>query len=74
MDLFTHLQPAAGKRALLGLNRGWEVVGIREGYNGLLAADRFPYGGLVQLTADVVRGITRKLAKKFPYRADSASG
>ena len=33
---------------------GWEVLGIREGYDGLLHPDRHPEGGLVRLTpADV---------------------
>src|SRR5262245_17790672 len=30
--------------------RGWELVGIREGYEGLLFPDRYPDGGLVPLT------------------------
>lgn len=29
---------------------GWEVVGIRDGYDGLLFSDRYPDGGLVNLT------------------------
>jgi ATP-dependent phosphofructokinase / diphosphate-dependent phosphofructokinase len=29
---------------------GWEVVGIRDGFDGLLLADRYPEGGLVTLT------------------------
>ncbi len=40
------------------LRRGWECVGIRDGYNGLLAPERYPQGGLVALTHDRVRGIT----------------
>lgn len=40
------------------LRRGWEVVGIRDGYNGLLAPGDFPAGGLVPLTREAVRGIT----------------
>lgn len=40
------------------LNRGWEVVGIREGYNGLFLPEKFPDGGLVNLTYDVVKDIT----------------
>lgn len=38
--------------------RGWECVGIREGYNGLLHPDTFPQGGLIPLNRDRVRGIT----------------
>ena len=40
------------------MNRGWECVGIRDGYNGLLAPERYPQGGLVALTRDRVRGIS----------------
>jgi ATP-dependent phosphofructokinase / diphosphate-dependent phosphofructokinase len=37
--------------------RGWELVGIREGYDGLLWPDRYPDGGLVALTAARVERI-----------------
>ena len=30
--------------------QGWEIVGIRDGYDGLLFPDRYPDGGLVPLT------------------------
>lgn len=40
------------------LNRGWEVVGIKEGYNGIFLPDRFPDGGLINLTYDLVSDIT----------------
>ncbi|HUP64166.1 MAG TPA: ATP-dependent 6-phosphofructokinase [Thermoanaerobaculia bacterium] len=43
---------------LSAINRGWECVGIRDGYNGLLLPDEFPEGGLVSLTRESVRGIT----------------
>lgn len=43
---------------LSALNRGWECIGIRDGYNGLLALDQYPGGGTVALTRDSVRGIT----------------
>jgi phosphofructokinase-like protein len=36
---------------------GWEVVGIREGYDGLLDPQNYPDGGLVQLTRSMVRHI-----------------
>jgi phosphofructokinase-like protein len=39
-------------------NRGWDVVGIRDGYNGLLLPDQYRDGGLVQLTPERVTGIT----------------
>jgi phosphofructokinase-like protein len=43
---------------LAGLGKGWEVVGIRDGFNGLLFPDRYPGGGLLAMTREVVRGIT----------------
>ena len=33
---------------------GWEVVGIRDGFDGLLFPDRYPDGGLVKLTREMV--------------------
>ncbi|HEY0787091.1 MAG TPA: ATP-dependent 6-phosphofructokinase [Thermoanaerobaculia bacterium] len=43
---------------LAALNRGWEVVGIRDGYNGLLLPEQYVQGGLIPLTRDTVHGIT----------------
>jgi phosphofructokinase-like protein len=43
---------------LAGHNRGWEVVGIRDGYNGVMLPDQYRDGGLITLTPDRVRGIT----------------
>jgi 6-phosphofructokinase 1 len=40
------------------LNKGWEVVGIRDGYHGLLAPEGYPDGGLIPLTRARVSGIT----------------
>jgi phosphofructokinase-like protein len=37
---------------------GWEVVGIRDGYNGIFLPDQYRDGGLIPLTPDAVRGIT----------------
>jgi 6-phosphofructokinase 1 len=39
-------------------NRNWEVIGIRDGYNGLLLPEEYEDGGLIPLTRDRVRGIT----------------
>ena len=39
-------------------NRGWDCVGIRDGYNGLLQPERYPTGGVVLLTHEQVRGIS----------------
>lgn len=43
---------------LSAINRGWEVYGIRDGYNGLLMPEQYLEGGLVRLTRERVRGIT----------------
>jgi phosphofructokinase-like protein len=43
---------------LSAINRGWEVYGIRDGYNGLLMPEQFLEGGLIRLTRERVRGIT----------------
>src|SRR5512135_2123597 len=37
---------------------GWEVVGIRDGFDGLLAPDRYPDGGLLALTPQVVEHLS----------------
>ncbi|HJV81812.1 ATP-dependent 6-phosphofructokinase [Noviherbaspirillum sp.] len=39
------------------VKRGWECVGIRDGFNGILCPERYPEGGVVRLTLDKVRGI-----------------
>ena len=43
---------------LSALNHGWEVVGIRDGYNGLFKPQEYPDGGLMPLDRKSVRGIT----------------
>lgn len=43
---------------LAAINRGWEVYGIRDGYNGLMMPEQYVEGGLIRLTADRVKGIT----------------
>ncbi|HWL42539.1 MAG TPA: ATP-dependent 6-phosphofructokinase [Ilumatobacter sp.] len=42
---------------LAARNRGWDVVGIRDGFNGLMNPDEYPEGGLVELSRERVRGI-----------------
>ena len=44
--------------AVAAEKRGWDVIGIRDGYNGLFLPERYPEGGLIHLTHDKVRGIT----------------
>lgn len=39
-------------------NRGWECVGIRDGFNGILQPEHYPQGGVELLTRDRVRGIS----------------
>ncbi|MGB0112624.1 MAG: 6-phosphofructokinase, partial [Ilumatobacteraceae bacterium] len=43
---------------LAAINRGWDVVGIRDGFNGLMQADEYPNGGLMPLNRQSVRGIS----------------
>ncbi len=43
---------------LAARNRGWQVVGIRDGFNGLLHPDEYPNGGLMELDRQSVRGIS----------------
>jgi phosphofructokinase-like protein len=43
---------------LAALRRGWDVLGIRDGFNGLMFPDDYPEsGGTVALTREYVRGI-----------------
>ncbi len=42
---------------LAATKRGWECVGIRCGYDGLLHPEMFPKGGTIPLDRDAVRGI-----------------
>jgi phosphofructokinase-like protein len=39
-------------------NRGWECLGIRDGFNGILQPERYPEGGVTLLTREKVRGIS----------------
>jgi phosphofructokinase-like protein len=43
---------------LAAITRGWEVYGIRDGYQGLLLPEQYEDGGLIRLTHERVRGIT----------------
>ena len=38
-------------------NRGWECLGIRNGFNGILQPEHYPKGGVLPLMRDQVRGI-----------------
>lgn len=43
---------------LSAVERGWEVLGIRDGFNGLLIPEKYADGGLMCLTRETVHGIT----------------
>ena len=43
---------------LASLNRGWECVGIRDAFSGLMMPQEYPEGWLIPLTRESVRGIT----------------
>ena len=43
---------------LSACNRGWECVGIRDAFNGLMMPHEYPEGWLIPLTRESVRGIT----------------
>jgi 6-phosphofructokinase 1 len=43
--------------ALAGGKLGWELVGIRDGFDGLLHPDRYPDGGLVPLSIELVENL-----------------
>lgn len=43
---------------IAALNRGIEVVGIRDGYNGLFLPENYPDGGLINLDEEKVKNIT----------------
>ena len=45
---------------IAAIRRGWECVGIRDGFNGILFPARYPQGGVVALTRDTVRGIAHQ--------------
>jgi len=45
---------------IAAIRRGWECLGIRDGFNGILFPERYPAGGVVRLTRDTVRGIAHQ--------------
>lgn len=49
---------AVVKGAALAAGRmGWEIVGIRDGFDGLLHPERYPDGGLVTLSPELVENL-----------------
>jgi 6-phosphofructokinase 1 len=68
---------------LAALKRGWECVGIRSGYDGILHPEQFPQGGTIPLDADAVRGIahtggtilgTTNRGNPFSYEVEQPDG
>jgi 6-phosphofructokinase 1 len=45
---------------LAARNRGWDVVGIRDGFNGLMFPEQYSDGGVVTLSREHVRGIVHQ--------------
>ena len=43
--------------ALAAGKLGWEIVGIRDGFDGLLHPDRYPDGGLVTLSPQLIENL-----------------
>jgi 6-phosphofructokinase 1 len=43
---------------IAALHRGWECLGLRDGFDGLLAPANYPAGGYVRMTRETVKGIT----------------
>ena len=68
--------------AVLAANElGWEVVGIRDGFEGLLFPDRYPDGGLVKLTRASVEHLSSAAgvilgtaARSDPFHVRSING
>jgi phosphofructokinase-like protein len=42
------------------IRRGWEVVGIRDGFNGLMFPEQYKFGGVIPLDIEAVRGIAHR--------------
>jgi phosphofructokinase-like protein len=45
---------------LAARNRGWDVVGIRDGFNGLLFPEQYGEAGVIELSRESVRGIVHQ--------------
>ena len=43
--------------ALAAGKMGWDVIGIRDGFDGVLHPDRYPDGGLVTLSPQLVENL-----------------
>jgi 6-phosphofructokinase 1 len=66
--------------ALAAGKLGWEVVGIRDGFDGLLHSDRYPDGGLVTLSPQLAEnldpaagGVLGQSARMDPFHVRQVS-
>jgi 6-phosphofructokinase 1 len=66
--------------ALAGGKLGWEMIGIRDGFEGLLNPDRYPDGGLVTLSPELIEnldpatgGILGQAPRVDPFHVRKAS-
>ena len=67
--------------ALAGGKLGWEIVGIRDGFEGLLSPERYPDGGIVSLSPERVEnldpstaGILGQAPAVDPFHAPAPGG
>jgi len=68
---------------LAAIDQGWECIGIKSGFDGVLHPEDFPEGGTIPLTADSVRGIahtggtvlgTTNRGNPFDYAVEKPDG
>jgi ATP-dependent phosphofructokinase / diphosphate-dependent phosphofructokinase len=67
--------------AIAGGKLGWEMLGIRDGFAGLLQPDRYPGGGLIHLSPELIEnldpatgGILGQAPRIDPFHASSGNG
>jgi ATP-dependent phosphofructokinase / diphosphate-dependent phosphofructokinase len=67
--------------AIAGGKLGWEMVGIRDGFEGLLFPERFSGGGIINLSPELIEnldpatgGILGQAPKVDPFNAPSVKG
>ena len=64
--------------AIAGGKLGWEMIGIRDGFEGLLFPERYPTGGLLTLSPELIEnldpstgGILGQAPRVDPFHASS---
>ena len=67
--------------AIAGGKLGWEMIGIRNGFEGLLHPERYPDGGLVTLSPELIEnldpateGSLGQAPREDPFHAADANG